>query len=287
MGETKMISRISRGVIHRMRRALRSPFRSPRPETIVHCTYHKMGTKWFTSVLAAIANQYGLSVQCIDNNIDELQLDNDIIVFDHSDLASQSIESCVGSHMLRDLRDVIVSGYFYHLWTKEEWALVPKREFGGLNYQEHLKSLSQHEGILAEIERFAQYAIDRRMREWDYGNPQFLELKYENVFGNEENAFRLLFSHYGFTPNAIESSIAIARKFSFDAVRKTNRETTQRSHLRSGVFGQWNELFTNTHKNLFKETLGDLLVLTGYEKGFDWLDFNRIVHGVSLAKGVY
>jgi hypothetical protein len=229
-----------------------------------------MGTKWFTSVLAAIADQFGLSVQCIDNNIDELQLDNDIIVFDHSDLVSQSIESCVGSHMLRDLRDVIVSGYFYHLWTKEEWALVPNPRYGGSSYQEYLNSLPQHEGICAEIQRFAQYAIDRRMRDWDYGNPRFLELKYENVFGNEESAFRSLFSHYGFTPQAIDTSLSIARRFSFDAVRKARHETQERSHLRSGATGQWNEVFSNEHKSLFKDSLGDLLILTGYEKSRDW-----------------
>ena len=33
--------------------------------------------------------------------------------------------------MIRDPRDVIVSGYFYHQWTDEPWANEPRPELGG------------------------------------------------------------------------------------------------------------------------------------------------------------
>ena len=45
----------------------------------------------------------------------------------------------------------------------------------------------------------------------------------------------------------------------------------QKSHtFRSGKTGGWKEHFTEEHKKLFKDVVGDLLVHLGYEKDNDW-----------------
>lgn len=228
-----------------------------------------MGTKWFTSVLAAVADHYGLTFQWIDNQIDELKVDSDVIVLDHSDLVSQTIEPCTGSHLVRDFRDVVVSGYYYHLWTDEEWAQTPAAKYGSLSYKQYLNSLSKHDGLLAEIERLADYSKERRIRDWDFKHPRFLELKYETVFGNEEQAFRALFRHYGFTKEAIDVSTRVAATFSFNEVAKKH-DSRQKSHTRSGRSGQWVNEFDREHKESFKDQLGDLLIRADYEKNNDW-----------------
>jgi hypothetical protein len=230
-----------------------------------------MGTKWLTKVLSAVADHYGLSLQWLNDDPDTLDASHDIIVFNHSDLCAQELDGCIGSHMLRDLRDVVVSGYFYHLWTKERWASVPQAKYNNRSYQEHLNSLSQTDGLHAEIERLAEYVQVRRMRDWNYHDPRFLELKYEDVFGNEERGFRRLFEHYGFTPQAVNASVKIAASFSFDKLvaRKTTNERKQ-SHLRSGQPGEWRTTFDEDHKRHFKEVMGDVLVLTGYEDNMNW-----------------
>jgi hypothetical protein len=230
-----------------------------------------MGTKWLTRVLSGVADHYGLTLQWINNDIDSLDTTSDLVVFNHSDLCAQELEPCVGSHMLRDLRDVVVSGYFYHLWTKERWATVPQAKYQKRSYQQYLNTLSQNEGIHAEIDRLAEYVSDRRMREWNYGDARFLELKYEDVFGNEERGFRRLFEHYGFTPQAVNASVKIATSFSFDKLvaSKTTHER-KKSHLRSGQPGEWRTTFDEDHKRHFKEVMGDVLVLTGYEDDMNW-----------------
>ena len=265
-----MIDRFYASVPNRLLHKVRSPFRKGYPHQIVHCTYHKMGTNWFTSVMAAVADQYGLRLQWIDNNPKSLDFDNNIVIFNHSDLDAQRIRSCRGSHMIRDFRDVVVSGYFYHLWTVESWSHQPQDKFDGLSYQQHLNRLSLEEGLLAEIEHLSQYLDNRNIRRWDFEHPRFLELKYEETFGNEEIAFRNLFAHYGFTAHAIEVGVKIARRLSFRSLKKKSGNERKNSHLRSGKPGQWQELFTKHHKQVFKERLGDVLVQTGYEKDLDW-----------------
>lgn len=273
-----LLEKIRVGIPNQVRRQTRSPFHSAdrRPLSrssargpIIHCTHHKMGTKWFTSVLSAVATHYGLSFQWIDNDIENLDLGTDIIVLNHSDLIAQQISPAMGSHLVRDLRDVAVSGYYYHLWTKEDWAHVPSPHYDGLGFQEYLSQLPEHEGLVAEIERLGRYAEERGMHEWNYDKPGFLELKYENTFGNEDRAFRALFGHYGFTPEAIETSLRIAAGFSFDKQAAADGER-KTSHLRSGRAGQWQDIFTDEHKTCFKRVLGDLLIRSGYESGNDW-----------------
>lgn len=269
---------LQRRLTNKAKRWTRSPFlktnkrsfsRSSKNGPIVHCTYHKMGTKWFTSVLAAVADHYGLSFQWIDNQINQLDIESDIIVLDHSDLIAQEVEPCFGSHLIRDFRDVVVSGYFYHLWTTEQWAQIPREKYDHLGYKQYLNGLSRHDGLLAEIGRLADYAHDRKIREWNFQHPRYLELKYENVFGNEEQSFRKLFHHYGFSDDAIDTSVKIATTFSFkNLVEKQNDR--QKSHLRSGKSGQWAEVFDLEHKEFFKDQLGDLLVLAGYENDNSW-----------------
>lgn len=109
----------------------------------------------------------------------------------------------------------------------------------------------------------------RGIRLWDFSDPRFLELKYEDVFGREETTFRRLFQHYGFSPEAIEKSVSIASGFNFDKVRKSGSHKGNQ-HLRAGHPGQWRELFSQSHVDHFKERLGDILILAGYESGVEW-----------------
>ena len=48
--------------------------------------------------------------------------------------------------MIRDPRDCVVSGYFYHLWTNEAWAHQPQDLFNGLSYQQHLNRSARKMG---------------------------------------------------------------------------------------------------------------------------------------------
>eukprot|EP00899_Mesostigma_viride_P028874 jgi/Mesvir1/9171/Mv06911-RA.1 len=52
---------------------------------------------------------------------------------------------------VRDPRDLVVSGYFYHLAANEAWLLEPKEWFDGLSYQEYLQSVPKEQGLHEEM----------------------------------------------------------------------------------------------------------------------------------------
>lgn len=234
---------------------------------LVHCCYHKAGTHWFANILRAIAEAYGLTFQLCEQP--DLNAQTDIFFQNHSGIDPTLLRPFRGSHMIRDPRDIIISGYFYHLWTDEKWAHIPKAEYGLQSYQKYLNSLDQDDGLLAEIKR-TQPNVNN-MAQWNYENPNIIELKYEEVITDEAKWFYRMFTHYRFNPAAIDKAMQIAESFSFKNVAKRAVGVKKKkSHLRSGKPGEWRELFTEKHKSYFKELNGDALVQLGYEKNNNW-----------------
>jgi hypothetical protein len=267
---------------HQLKKTTKTPFVNKKcRQLIIHCGHHKMGTTWVAKILNEFANEYSLKFQYADRENEPLG-DTDIFLQSHSRINLQKLKSYIGSHMIRDPRDIIVSGYFYHLWTKEEWVHIPMKnlshkwkylpteECGHMSYQEYLNSISQEEGILAEIKK-APNTDMKEMIEWDYKNPSFLEIKYEDLIEDEESIFYSIFKHYGLNEAAIDTCLKIAKKHSFK--NTTNRkigEVKLKSHLRSGRPGEWKELFGEEHKREFKNLLGDVVVKLGYEVNNTW-----------------
>ena len=147
---------------------------------------------------------------------------------------------------------------------------VPLEKYGNTSLQNYLNSLSQDEGIMVEIRRGAKRDI-HGIKNWDYDNPKFIELKYEDLITHPEKKFCELFEHYGFNDDAMSLALDVADKLNFANRTKRNAgQERKKQHLRSGKPGQWREYFAQAHKDLFKEIHGDLLVHLGYERYNDW-----------------
>ena len=255
----------------------------------MHAGYHKVASVWFENVLSGIAHHFGLTFSSTylpfpDGEAPFLRTQpsqtaapaawlGDVNLFMHSRNFNDALfgsRVIRGTHIVRDPRDVAVSGYRYHLWTDEEWAVAPSEWFDGMSYQEKLRSMSEDEGLLLEIERTCRWTV-ADMRAWDYTRPDFLELRYEDLIQDEDAGFERIFRHYGFTDAAVATSIEIARSHSFKA--KTGRaigEVGGESHLRSGAHGQWRAEFKPEHVELFKRMGNDVLIQFGYEKDDSW-----------------
>src|SRR4051794_32795369 len=84
--------------------------------TLVHCAYHKVGTVWWGNILRAVAENCGL--RYVEVSGPEEICSADVYLFQHSrhfDRSRFAETPFRGTHMIRDPRDVLVSGYFYHL----------------------------------------------------------------------------------------------------------------------------------------------------------------------------
>ena len=242
-----------------------SPFLDS-PKLIFHGTYHKMGTVWLMRVLEKVADNWKLCMQKSNEHEDIVGSDTDIIFANHSHLDLDSFGDFIGSHMIRDPRDCVVSGYFYHLWTDEAWAHQPQQWYDGLSYQQHLKSLNQEDGLAAEISTFAGYAKTYRLRDWNYDDDRIFEIKYEELLADEQKTFTKLFQHYGFSETAVNKSVQLASQCSFKKVSGRQVGQSQaKSHLRSGRPGEWKEVLSENHLRLIEEQFGNLIEQMGYE----------------------
>lgn len=245
-----------------------SPFRDDARPLIIHCCYHKVGTVWFLRILREAAAHFGMS---FDTGSDYRSIVNfeqargsDVFLDLGSHVRLDKLGPYVGSHMIRDPRDMIVSAYFYHLWTSEPWANLPMAEHRGMSYREYLNSLDREHGILAEMRRMSFWIS--HMAAWDYNNPCMFEIRYEDIMRDEPAVFRAMFTHYGFSSEAIEKSCEIAAKYTFTRMARKGAQT----HLRSGKIGEWEEHFTSEHRQLFKSLYPGAVVQLGYESSDDW-----------------
>lgn len=259
-----------RGTAAAVRRASRSPYAGVerlRPPLIVHASHHKVGTVWFENVLGTVSRQHRLRFREMAGS-GPVPEGTHVAFYPHaSNVPWETLDRrrTRVSHMVRDPRDMAVSAYFYHCRSEEEWLHRPLAHLGGRSYQEHLRSLPTPAGLSEEIRRMALNQLPDLLG-WDYGRPGVLELRYEDVIADEEAAFRALFAHYGFHPDAAADAVATALTFSLSQ-RKGGAGP---GHARSGRPGEWREVFQDEHVALFKELLGGALVQLGYESSDAW-----------------
>lgn len=257
-------------------RYARRPFRGPlspfRPEVgrplLVHCGHHKIGTLWFDNVLRAVCDEFALRYQ--KSTQSELLSSTDVFHQAHSNVSFDTVTNYRGTHIIRDLRDVVVSGYFYHLWTSEAWAHRREERWGGKTYQEHLRAVEQEAGLMIEMDRFVEMNLSNFTR-WNYHDPNILELRYEDLLADETSGFKRVFRAYGFHEAAVDRAVEIALSFTFARVSKRSvGAVRKKSHLRSGKPGEWQQLFSEKHRSHFKERMGGALVALGYADDGDW-----------------
>ena len=93
-----------------------------------------------------------------------------------------------GFHVIRDPRDVIVSGYFSHKYTHSigKWEQLKV-------HRENLLILDESKGMLKEIE-FSSLFINQ-IKNWNYNDPRILEIKYEDIIRNPLGEFLKIFDY--------------------------------------------------------------------------------------------
>ncbi len=191
----------------------------------------------------------------------------DIFNQDHSQFNFDELQiKYKGLHLIRDPRDIIISGCFYHTRSKEKWLHIKKKKFEGLTYQEKINSYSSlDDRIIFEMENSGLSNISTIFN-WNYNNPEFIEVKYENLISDRNLfIFHKLFIFLGFTGKEIPEVLRIAYDnslFSGNVKRST--------HIRSGEARQWQKYFKANHKAKFLELYGDALIKLGYERNNDW-----------------
>ncbi len=97
-------------------------------------------------------------------------------------------------NVIRDPRDIVVSGYFSHRNSHITEALgITWHEL--IDHRQRLLELDVADGILEEIE-FSGAFLDP-MSTWNYHQPEVLELKMEDLVQDKVRLWTQIFDHYG------------------------------------------------------------------------------------------
>jgi hypothetical protein len=230
-------------------------------------THHKTGNVWLLNIFGKICDEFGLTLY--KGMAATLPKEFHVFFRGNSHLEPAQIRAPFkGLHMIRDPRDIIVSGCFYHQKSKEEWLHIKERRYGGLSYQEKINSYqSLDDQILFEMEQAGRYCIEEILA-WNYSDPAFYELKYEDLICDEQLVlFHSVFTFLGFPGKAIPRLLQIAFENSlFSGALKST------PHIRSGKIKQWKQYFRSHHKARFLKLFGDALQRLGYESSDEWAD---------------
>jgi hypothetical protein len=154
-----------------------------------------------------------------------------------------------GLHVVRDPRQILVSGYFHHLeghlintgdWVWEKLAVDRPR----------LSALNREDGILYELDNITRDILDNQISAWK-PDDRILEVKLEDFEADASGQMR-----------------RIADFLQLKEFAELNTEGGFRHANPDSL--PWKQVFTPKIKKAFKERYGDLLVRLGYERGLDW-----------------
>jgi len=240
---------------------------------LVHCSYHKCLTVYYSRVLSTLYNRiFRLSrgYRHFNSLIDEFYRESDnykiASVNNHAiDLQKIGTEFRI-SRFIRDPRDLVVSGYFYHKrgaepWTniinpsERDWKVVngcvPRNMGEGNSFSSYLQGLNKEDGLIAEID-FRSKHLDSMM-EWPMADPRIKIYKYEDLIGNEKDVFKDVLKFYGVTWLEKKLVSNLAEKFS--AMKQKDKTL----HIRNAKSSQWKEHFTPKVHNYFEQKYVELL----------------------------
>lgn len=245
---------------------------------------HKTGTKWMSQTFRAIARELSIPFHFFPARRQELGelvapcivVDRHAVWFTEERRAAEKLPDDRIFHLIRDPRDIVISGMHYHRKSEEPQLHKPKDEFGGLSYQEKINSFADERSrYLFEMDNTAGKTI-KSMSAWNYRQPGCFECKYEDLIEDTETSlFADIAAHLGFAQDEIATCRdAFWRNslFGEDTKKKSWKPDLKEKHVRSGRKQQWASEFDRPLALAFLERFPDVLVKLGYERDNAWVD---------------
>lgn len=247
---------------------------------VVHCSYHKSLTSYYAKVAGMLFNRlmpWSRGYRHFNSYVErfyDAAPDLTVASVNNHALDLERLGRCRITRFVRDPRDLVVSGYFYHRRGAEEWCRVPDptdedwvvvngRVPDGLgpgeSYADYLRSRSLEEGLRAEIQ-FRRYHFES-MRSWPSDHPDIRTFRYEDILGNERRIFEDAYAFYGASSLTRKGAGRLAVRYS------AARRASKTDHIRNPKPAQWREVFTATVLEEFNRRYGDLLGRLGYPEG--------------------
>ena len=246
---------------------------------LIHCSYHKCLTVYYRRVMHAVFNlclPWRGGYRHYNSHLEDFYAglrDQRVASVNNRFLDFERLGRFRISRFVRDPRDLVVSGYFYHrrgaeAWTRiespapEDWyfanGCIPEGlRAGRSSFAEYLRSIPEEDGLLAELE-FRRYHFES-MAAWPAEHPDVVTFRYEEILGSEARAFRRLFAFYRLSPLERTLGTYFARRYSL-------RKLAVDSHVRNPASGQWRKHFTPRVEEAFDARYAGLVKQLGYDE---------------------
>ena len=176
--------------------------------------------------------------------------------------------------IFRDPRDVVVSHVFYvtdmesrhvhHAYYQSLPDFDARLKVSILGRQDPSTGSGQARFEFPNIaERFSPYMgwLDQ---------PEVLSIHFEDLIQDRVQTLNRIIDHFlarvplqKITPQGASQQLILE---SLESSINPNKSPT----FRSGKTGEWSKYFTEEHKNMFKESAGDLLIKLGFETNLQW-----------------
>lgn len=235
---------------------------------VIVCTHHKAGTVWMGSTFKSLAHKLGVPLVNLRTAAVEQSGTPMIIIDPGSRWYTLGLEhpSDRVFHLIRDPRDMVISGMHYHRTANEPSLHKPRQVLGGKTYHEALNALPDDRArLLFEMDR-ARGSSLRAMMHWNYARPESFECRYEELIEDSDaTLFASACSHLGI--KKLKKAKRCFLKHSLFSRSKKRPE-----HARNGAPRQWQSVFDRALAQEFDSRCGDILIALGYETDHSWVD---------------
>lgn len=248
---------------------MRWPWRNKkRKDVLLIGTYHKTGTVWMQRVFLNLAKALETGFQGSHLGHDPIDPAPGFYLDDHSQFPQSLLDTDYGGfRMVRDPRDVVISGAHYHVKSHESWLHSPRDDKDGKSYQQAINACeTQVEKYLFEMKNVALHTCQQMLADYER-LPDFTTVRYETwMTDTAMSDFEATMRGLGFSGLELQQAKDTFFQFSLFGERKHVDQ-----HTRSGKVQQWRNIYTRQMGEAFLEHYGDALITLGYEKNHDWV----------------
>jgi hypothetical protein len=262
---------------------------SERRQILVFC-YHKTGSTLFDRVLRNVAARLGRTVATQYGMVHDIDPSVDIMLLSHSLVGTPPSHPFRGVRIVRDPRDIWVSGYLYHRRCQEAWCTntdldpsppiafprVPfsiqhrseqyKRDYlrhlGGASYQQNLLDRDHEAGLAFELAGYTRCTLEA-MRAWQLRTPDIIDVKLETIMRRFDVSMLAIFRHLGLDNR--ECDAALSEACSEDIARMDDATLAAIPQVYSRTISKWRDLLSAADVAAFERQYGDLITSLGYQ----------------------
>jgi hypothetical protein len=251
---------------------MRFPWPRPRHRLAI-VTHHKVGTVLMSNVFRHMSSVLGWSSESVLGHREARNPMADVTLFGHGVPAQLPGDPDLRVvHLVRDPREVLVSGYLYHLHTDEPWCVeippsTPPETIGfplvpysqesrdrvwkldyltslrGRSYRDNLNRMDTTSGLQFELDHYARWTIEEMLRWTDAQDKRVLMVRFEDIMGSFDTCFDRIGRHLGLrTPERWLLQILARRQ---DLDRKSADEVRAMAHVHDPTPDRWKQYLTD------------------------------------------